>query len=381
MSHRMSWISVAAKPRNEVLNELGFVDSGEEVAPGTTAMAVATSAEGACIIVFDDFWDEQIQLSAIYRLTGHYLAIGCSEAESVNASMACLYRAGTELWTVSHILDEGALHLEVTGTPPNALTSLMNRARKRHEQDGHDAVFSVPGALAEQVSGFSWARRHELRFTRLDAMPALNAEHIVRELQDCMTGLLKADGFQTAPSGEPSHLIRDTDRDHLEVGIQCYTGDPNGGVGFDARFMLSNHYVQSFIDRLGGYTSTETAVLSLSDCMSLPYRSRTSYDLATVLAALRREVPSILQRLSSYKALDRLLNDGRQRYTLHNEPTSSHFDLRTGHSNLIVAYLASNPKFEQMVRECDEGTTGGANPANNIHRLAADLRKHGVREN
>lgn len=379
MGHRMSWISVAAKSRDEVLNELGFVDSGEQVVPGATEVACAMSPEGSCIIVCNDFWHALIQPSSMSRLTGHYLAIGCSESESTNTSLAFLFRAGTELWNVSHILDEGALHLDVTGSPPHALTSLMSQAKKRHEQDGHDAVFAVPGALAERVSGFAWARRHELRFTRLDAMAALDTEQAAREIQNCMAELLQAEGFQTGSSGQPTHFVRRTDQDQLEVYVGCSTGSPEG-IGFDARLILCNHYVQSFMTREPGTTSTETAVLSLSDLMPLRYLTRTSYELAALLASLRNEVPAALQRLSSFKELDRLLNDGRPRYDLYNQPALTHFDIRTGHSKLILAYLASNPKFEQMVQECDEGTYGGANPANAVHRLADHLRKHGVRE-
>ena len=65
-----------------------------------------------------------------------------------------MFRGAEQLWHVSHVLDEGDLHLAVKGTPPRALSGLVAQAPRRFDEHGNDAVSSVPAALAELVSDF-----------------------------------------------------------------------------------------------------------------------------------------------------------------------------------------------------------------------------------
>jgi hypothetical protein len=378
----MSWMSVAGKRREDVLAELGLVDSSESAAAGGVAVAGAMSPDGAVILAFNEFWPAMVQPASIGQLTGECLVVGCSQFDNVNTSLAFLFRTGKPLWTVSHVLDEGALHLDIEGTPPRALTGLMAAARQRFEKDGHDAVFSVPGALAEQVSGFTWARRHELRFTRLDASPQvaapLSPQQLEAEIRACVAGLAQAEGFQRVRPDELISFVRNTAEERVDLHVLCYIDD-SGGVEFDARLTICNHHVQSFMDELPGISATETARLMLSALMSLPYRVRTPAELAALLKSLQRDFVPALRRVCSIKELDRLVNDGKPRFNVMNQPTSSHYEFITGFSRIVLAYLASNKNFDRMVRETAEGTNGEADPSHMVHHVAAQLRKRGVR--
>ena len=380
----MSWVSVAGKRREDVLAELGLADSGEPVAAGSVAVAGAMSRDGAFVLAFDEFWPVMVRPASLGRLTGECLVVGCSEGENVNTSLSFLFRSGRQLWNVSHVLDEGELNLDIDGTPPRALAGLMAAARRRFEKDGHDAVFSVPGALAEQVSGFAWARRDELRFTRLDALPQtaatapLSPQEIEAQIYACAAGLAQAEGFAPVRPGEPTSFVRDTAEERIDLHLHCYV-DGSGGVGFGARLIICNHHVQSFMDELPGISATETAQLMLSKLMSLPYRIRTPAELAALLKSLRQDFVVALRRACSIKELDRLINDGKPRFNVMNQPTSSHYEFSTGFSRIVLAYLASNKEFDRMVRETAEGPNGEADPSHMVHSVVAQLRKRGVR--
>lgn len=376
----VSWVSVAGKPREEVLAEWGLADSGEPVAAGSVPVAGARGADGSVVLVFNEFWPEAIHPESLSRLKGDGLVVGCSQAENVNTSLAFLFRGGKPIWTVSHILDEGPLHLSIEGTPPRALAGLMAEARQRQAAQGHDAVFSVPGALAEQVSGFAWARRHELRFTRLDALPKappLDARQVDEEILACVQSLVKAEGFEPKVPGNRHAYTRCTPQENIDFYLVHYA-DGDGHVHFDAKLLICVQEVQSFMDELEGFHSTETARTMLSKLMSLPSTLKTPADLAALLALLRRELPGALRRACDVKELDRVVNDGSPRFGVMNEPTLSHYDTSTGLSRIILAYLAGNPRFDQMVRETDEATFGGANPNNAVHKLVALLKKRGL---
>lgn len=78
--------------------------------------------------------------------------------EHVNYSAACLYEGGEEIWRVWHQLDFGDFHLEVEGAPPEPFEAIKAKHFKRREEEGHDAVFSVPVELAAGLCGYAYGQ-------------------------------------------------------------------------------------------------------------------------------------------------------------------------------------------------------------------------------
>lgn len=378
MAQRFSWLSVVAKPPSTVLAELDWIDTGEPATPRATAAAVATASDGACLIVFDEFWHPAIRPEAVAALSKGCWVVGCSEDERVNTSLAFLYRDGQRVWQVSHVLDEGALNLDIVGKPPRLLVDLARAAKARHEAEGHDAMFSVPGALAEQVCGVSIGRCRELGFTRLESAQARRAAEAARrgqawadEISGCFAAIAEAQGFAR---DETDHGLRkSTPAD--QATIYRYLASPSGeGAYFSPRIDVRNHHVQSLMALAPGISSTETAVLDLSEKLGWPTFIMTNEDRERVLSGMRERLPGVLRAIHDLKTLECLVNDGSPRHGFNGEPTLSHWDYNTGFSRLILAWLAGNPAFNRMIRETDESERDGPKPDSLVQQFAARLR-------
>lgn len=377
MSSRISWLAVALKSRDETLTALRHTDSGVQVRPGACAAAGGSLPGGPYVIVLDEFWHPMLRPSAMQALSKDGIVVGYSESENTNTSLAFLYRDGRQVWQVSHVLDEGDDNLHVAGAAPAAVASLLANAKAARATSGHDAVFGVPVALASSVCGFRHDAPSDIVFTRLDPTPdadLLPGPQISTAFVACMTRVLAAEGF--TPS---SHPIGSKEMTRVnDIGaIGClprYSHGEGGGAYCDIVFEVRNARVQAFASVTPEVTVEWTCKLPLSRIGGTASRIRSAEDLAKVEAFLESGLLAVIRRLENIVELDRLVNDGRPRLDVANRPTKSHFDVNTGFSRIVLAYLAGNPNFEQMVLETDEATWGGPNPANDVNVLAHHLR-------
>ncbi|HEY1122925.1 MAG TPA: hypothetical protein VGE67_15040 [Haloferula sp.] len=86
-------------------------------------------------------------------------AITCFVEEHVMASGAAAWKNGKEIWSVDHESEKGIFHLDIKGTPPEALAGIARSSRAEQEAEGGessdvDLTFDVPVALVESLVGF-----------------------------------------------------------------------------------------------------------------------------------------------------------------------------------------------------------------------------------
>lgn len=381
MSSRISWLAVALKSRDETLTALGHADSGVPVRPGECAVAGGGLPGGPYVIVLDGFWHPMLHPSAMQALSSDCVVVGYSESENSNTSLAFLYREGRQVWQVSHVLDEGDDNLHVAGAAPAAVASLLAKAKAARATSGHDAVFGVPVALASSVCGFRHDAPSDIAFTRLEPVPDLHllpGPNISAAYVACMTRVLQSEGF--APSSRPTGpdaLERVNETGEIQCFPRCSHGE-GGGAYCDIVIHVRNARIQAFASVTPNITMEWTCKLFLSRIDGPASRIRSAEDLAKVEAFLESELPAVIRRFENLVELDKLVNDGSPRLML-NRPTKSHFEINMGFSRIILAYLAGNPNFEQMVADTDAETWGGPNPANDVSVLARPLRASGQR--
>lgn len=404
MGYRASWISVAAKAGDEVLAELGLTDSGEPVQPGSVPMALAHlahPANGTCAIVFNEFWHPMIDPMLMKVLSLNCIVVGCAEDENTNTSMAFLCRDGARVWTVSHVLAEGGHdHLAIEGVARRALAPLLQVARQARAAHGHDAVFGVPAALAHAVCGFRLGAASDNGpapvdngpapvFTRLDRRFA-DIDATLGELVRAAAGVLQAAGYVQEDASRPHSFAKTTAHDRVQVHLRHSTTPEISAMYFDVRAEVRNFLVDGLMHQAAPQLhATQTAVLrwpddAHGDCSDLT----TPAEVAAFQALLHSAFAPWLARLHDLVALEAMVNnDPTKHYTPPGpavpgaagttaEP-QCHFDGDTGYSRLVLAYLAGNPRFEDMVAQTDQVLSRGKrNPESDLHRICRHLRTH-----
>ncbi len=381
MSNRISWFAVALKSPDETLAVLRHADSGVPVRPGECAVAGGSLPGGPYVIVLDEFWHPMLHPSAMQALSSDCVVVGYSESENTNTSLVFLYREGRQVWQVSHVQDEGDDNLHVAGAAPAAVASLLAKAKAARATSGHDAVFGVPAALAANVCGFRHDATSDMAFTRLDPVPdpdLLPGPQISAAFVTCMNRVLQSEGFAppSRPIG-PEALARINDIGEIQCFARCSHGD-GGGAYCDIVIHVRNARVQALASVTPDVTVDWTCKLFLSRIGGPATRIRSADDLAKVEAFLEAGLPAVVRRLENLVELDKLVNDGSPRLML-NRPTKSHFEIHFGFSRIVLAHLAGNPDFEQMVADTDAETWGGPNPDNDVNVLARHLRASGQR--
>lgn len=381
MSTRISWFVVALKSRDDTLAALEYIDSGIHVRPGECAVAGGSLPGGPYVVVLDEFWHPMLHPSAMQALSRDGVVVGYSESENTNTSLAFLYRDGRQVWQVSHVLDDGDDTLHVTGAAPASVASLLAQAKAARATSGHDAAFGVPLALAASFCGFRHDAPSDIAFTRLDPVPdqdLLPGPQLAAAYVACMARVLQAAGF--APPSQPigpDALGRVNNTGEIQCFPRCSHGE-GGGAYCDIVIHVRNARVQAFASVTPDIFMEWTCRLFLSRIGGPTARIRSAEDLVKVEAFLESDLPAVISRLENLEELDRLVNDGSPRLIL-NRPTKSHFEINFGFSRIILAYLADNPEFEQMVADTDEENSRGPSPANPVNVLARHLRASGQR--
>ena len=373
MGHRFSWISVAAKAPDKVLAELGLSDSGEAAAPGTAPAVGARLANGSYVLVFDAFQHAKLETPVMRLLSLDGFVVGCTEDEDANISIAFAYRDGGLAWQVAHSQFMGDDQLDVDGTAPRIVASLKQAALDSGHKRGRAAIFGVPAALAREVCDFRYGDHAGLRFTRLDARLA-DLDATLAEVVGVAAAVLAAEGY-VRDAANPHLFVKATADDRIELFLRHETLPGVEAVSVGARIVVANHRVQGLLAQVPEVRATPTAIVGLHDGPVGHGHLATPAQVAEFTARLRGELPGFLRSLHDVVALDALVNDGRTRYTMLNEETLSQYDTEVGYSRLVLAWLAGNPKFEEMVAQTDLAIgRGKRDPASTVNRIRDCLR-------
>lgn len=174
-----SWIGFQNVSKDQLLERLGFAETGEEGEFNEVAKpyAYAELPGGWLILYADDFdWADP---ERVIELSEHGLVVGCQfNDKSMMASVVTAARNREPSWQVSHRPDiepHSTYHLDVSGDPPRALAAIRDlHVRAQDEEEGLtssvDFIFEIPVDLAKQVCGFRYDQSEDL-FKGLEAMP------------------------------------------------------------------------------------------------------------------------------------------------------------------------------------------------------------------
>ena len=169
MGWSLSWVAVSSRPRDVLMKELGFEDTGEAAQPGTSEFVGGQLPNGWYVVVLNGFGHQIVEPASLKSLSREASVVACSESEQTNTSFALSYQDGEPVWELMHQLGEGGNELEVEGSPPEALKEIREAASEAHAREGYDAAFSIPGRVAGSVCGYGFGGEsgQDVRFTRL----------------------------------------------------------------------------------------------------------------------------------------------------------------------------------------------------------------------
>jgi hypothetical protein len=371
-----SWIAVIGTAKDATLNELSLVDTGEPSAPGASAMAIATRADGTLVIALDRFEHPMLHADSLAPLSSGATVIACTEMESTNASRACAYRDGAMLWRVSHVLDRGDNDLQVEGEPPGEINALRENAMQAHARDGHDAAMGIPAALAFIAAGFDDAAMRSESFTRLDnanaesfAGPVSRWQRIQRVQQAGtfeklvpnsakkiiarLSKPLAALGFAPVelPKPKKSDFTQqlaefERVRDGFSQNVRIRS---SGGNAFEVSFAVRHARVDEIVDRwmtqLGGREPAPYifGLRALEGDRNAFYNLSTADDFAAFLDLIEARVPAWPDALADFKTLD-----ARMQASYATRPLIEH-ELKRRASLIAGACLAGYNDIDELV--------------------------------
>lgn len=383
MGMAFSWVSTASLPPAEVLAALHLEDTGSAVGAGEGEIAGAALPQGGYVVVANAFWHAVIHPAKLAALSRESAVVGCAESENVNASTAFAWRDGEQIWQVTHLLDEGAEHLEIEGDAPAETAKLLAQAIAQHRAEGYDAVYGVPAAVAKSRAGFRYGEDRGLRFTRLAPRRAtVNAggtqitvewpnerDVLTATLGRVLEAILVPLGFEVRRDPLADEFIRTRD----DTTLTIY------GVGYDEHpFYTCDIFVsvrQNAVERLIASVIPQHSSSSTCELRLAKIEGHDGFDMKSIrhieafVKFLNKNVPALVERCGSVRELERIVNADR--------PRIDGIEFLTAEGPIVLAWLAGNPNFESMVAYADsrydrreiEGDTP-------IVRLADHLRRN-----
>lgn len=358
MSRAFSWLSAALSPA-QVLAALNLEDTGTAVGEGEGEIAGAPLPQGGYVVAANAFWHALIHPAKLSALSLEASVVGCAESENANASTAFLWQDGRQVWQITHLLDEGAEHLETEGEPPGETAALLKQAIARHRAEGHDAVYGVPAAVAKSCTGFRYGENRGLRFTRL--VPRKGAvvangtqitfgwpndrDELTATLGRALEAILIPLGFEVRQARGGDDFVQTRDDTTLTI---C-------GVGYDdPPFFTCDVLIsvrQHTVERLVASVIPQHERSSTCDLRLASIEGRGGFDIKSLrhieafIKFLGKKLPVLVERCSQVRELDRLVNGDRSRI--------DGIDFLSAEGPIVLAWLAGNPNFDSMVAYAD----------------------------
>ncbi|MCQ4163521.1 hypothetical protein [Tahibacter harae] len=358
MSRAFSWLSAALSPA-QVLAALNLEDTGTAVGEGEGEIAGAPLPQGGYVVAANAFWHALIHPAKLSALSLEASVVGCAESENANASTAFLWQDGRQVWQITHLLDQGAEHLETEGEPPRETAALLKQAIARHRAEGHDAVYGVPAAVAKSCTGFRYGENRGLRFTRL--VPRKGAvvangtqitfgwpndrDELTATLGRALEAILIPLGFEVRQARGGDDFVQTRDDTTLTI---C-------GVGYDdPPFFTCDVLIsvrQHTVERLVASVIPQHERSSTCDLRLASIEGRGGFDIKSLrhieafIKFLGKKLPVLVERCSQVRELDRLVNGDRSRI--------DGIDFLSAEGPIVLAWLAGNPNFDSMVAYAD----------------------------
>ncbi len=177
MGFKICWIAFQDLRKDQILDHIGFLDSGEADPANEAPFSGVEIPAGWFIVFVNQYGFVTPDRLASWSIQSRIIA--CQIHEGIMASEAYGYRQGQHIWHVEHEAYKGIGHLLVEGSPPPAFEAIEKQERLRQatgpkfESFKIDCIFEIPVATAFAECGYRHDRYRfewgEPQFTRLEA--------------------------------------------------------------------------------------------------------------------------------------------------------------------------------------------------------------------
>lgn len=156
MGWSLSWLGFRDVPRDRILGLLNLHSTGKHDSVTHGKIGYLELPKGWKLVLFDhkEFRDKELTL-----LSQRDEFVYCFIEEHVMFSKAALWKASTEVWSVAHSGEIGALDLKADGALPPRFESIrvaLMEKQQKAEESSVDHFFEIPVLLAEETTGFRY---------------------------------------------------------------------------------------------------------------------------------------------------------------------------------------------------------------------------------
>jgi hypothetical protein len=107
-----------------------------------------------CSVVYKHFTDEMIK-----DLSKNCEIVRFDASEYKMFSKVDFWEDGKNIWSVLHDYEYGKDHISIEGNPPEILNSIVNKFKKKQDEDREgdvDYIYEIPVELAKEVVGYRY---------------------------------------------------------------------------------------------------------------------------------------------------------------------------------------------------------------------------------
>jgi hypothetical protein len=161
MGFSSSWLAVRGKASDDVLAELGLVETSLREWMPESEIVSTTAPAGWFVVFFNEASPGALKPETLKRLSATAELVTCQIEEHAMVSAASEWRDAKELWYVAHDAEDGLTNLESTGELPTGFADVRDRQQSKQQTSSDiDYIFDVPIELAASIVGF----RHDDSF-------------------------------------------------------------------------------------------------------------------------------------------------------------------------------------------------------------------------
>jgi len=158
MGFAISWLAFHGRPKEQILDDVQFQETGAPDEANESPQSGATFPEDWYVIFLNKFDHPLVTADSLSRLTQNCKIIMGQVEEHVMYSSCCEYSAGARSWSISHDAQEDPFNLEVEGQPPDWFSEIKAEMLSRQDAENRenaevDFIFEIPVLVAEKACG------------------------------------------------------------------------------------------------------------------------------------------------------------------------------------------------------------------------------------
>jgi hypothetical protein len=156
MGWSLSWVAAKGASPQAVLEVMELIPTGKKVVSSKSQFSAMELPNGFYLVQFDR---KELRQSRLKEFSKAFNLLYCFAEEHVMYSTVASWHNGEEIWSVVHDAQEGIMHLNVKGAPPDSFTAIRDRLFAEQKSRGHedvDYIFGIPIELAAELTGYRY---------------------------------------------------------------------------------------------------------------------------------------------------------------------------------------------------------------------------------